>query len=211
MNNSLQLVAENLGHRFGRRVLFRKLSFTLEAGHSLAVTGSNGSGKSTLVRIIAGVMRPLKGSVTLHLNGQAVPPEERPLQVGMVAPYLNVYDDFTTRENLQFLAQARRLPDAEARIEATLDLVSLTPRADDRVATYSSGMKQRVRFAAALLAAPPLLLLDEPTSNLDPAGLAMVERIITHQKEVGRLVIVATNDAAEAARCDDQICVEDAR
>ncbi len=206
-----RLDVENVGHRFGRRILFRKLSFRLEGGRTLAVTGANGSGKSTLLRILAGVTEPTRGTVTLTAGGRVVSAEDRPLHTGMVAPYLNVYDDFTARENLRFIARARRLPDAEARIEAALRTVTLLPRADDRVATYSSGMKQRIRFAAALLPDPPMFLLDEPTSNLDAPGREMVARIIADRQAAGCVIVVATNDADEAVRCDEALSVEDYR
>ncbi len=205
----LRLVADRLGKRFGRRVLFRDLSFELEGGRSLAVTGANGAGKSTLLRMVAGVLRPTRGAVALHLDGRVLSDEERPLRTGLVAPYLNVYDGFTARENLAFLAQARRLPGAPARIEAVLELVTLADRADDLVGTYSSGMKQRVKYAAALLAQPPLLLLDEPAANLDAAGLAMVERVTASQRAAGGLLVIATNVAAEAEKCDAVIRIED--
>ncbi len=195
--------------RFGRRLLFRGLSFTLEGGRALAVTGANGTGKSTLLRILAGVLTPTRGTVRLETEGGAVSDEERPLHTGLVAPYLSVYDGFTARENLAFLARARRVPQAEARIEAVLECVELAGRGDDLVRTYSSGMKQRVKYAAALLAEPPLLLLDEPAVNLDAAGLAMVDEVVAYQRGAGRLLVVATNAASEAARCDTQLCVED--
>jgi heme exporter protein A len=207
----IRLTAQDLGKRFGRRVLFRALSFELTGGQSLAITGANGSGKSTLVRILAGVMRASRGEVALQVNGAEVEAEDRPLHAGLVAPYLNVYDGFSARENLAFIARARHLPDARARIDDLLGLVALLDRADDLVATYSSGMKQRVRFAAALLPAPPLLLLDEPTSNLDAAGLRMVDRVIQRQLDEKLLLVVATNDASEAARCQRQLSVEDYR
>lgn len=203
-----ELVGEDLGKRYGRRVLFRRLSFRLRGGRLLAVTGPNGSGKSTLLRILAGVLRPSHGRVRLCVDGETVPDEERPLRTGLVAPYLQVYDGFTARENLAFLARARRLQGAAGRIAALLDLVALTPRADDLVATYSSGMKQRLKFAAALLAEPPLLLLDEPASNLDVAGLGMVDRVIAYQQQAGRLLVLATNDPAEAERCDEVLSIE---
>ena len=206
-----RLVVDDLGKRFGRRVLFRQLAFALDGGQVLAVTGANGSGKSTLLRILAGVLRPSKGEVALHLHGRVLPSEKRPLHTGLVAPYLNVYDGFTAAENLEFLARARRLEGAEARRAAVLDLVGLADRADDLVATFSSGMKQRVKYAAALLAEPPLLLLDEPSANLDAAGLAMVERVVAHQRAAGRLLVLATNVAAETAGCDAEICIEDFR
>jgi heme exporter protein A len=205
------LQVDNVGQRFGRLLLFRRMSFELEGGASLAVTGANGSGKSTLLRILAGVLAPKAGTVTLSVDGATVPAEHHPLHVGLVAPYLNVYDDLTARENLEFLGRTRVLPQAGARIDAVLDRVGLAGRGDDLVSTYSSGMKQRVKYAAALLAEPPLLLLDEPSTNLDTVGVDMVERVMATQQERGRLLVVATNRADEAAAHDRQIRIEDHR
>lgn len=205
------LEARDVAKRFGRRLLFRDLSFSVGTGRSLAVTGANGSGKSTLLRILAGVLTPTKGDVTLRLNGTDVPAEEHPLRVGLVAPYLNVYDGFSPRENLRFIAQARRLDRAAKRIEGMLEMVALAERADDLVSTFSSGMKQRVKFAAALLADPPVLLLDEPGVNLDAAGLDMVSEVVDRQVGRGGVVVVATNDDREAARHGRTLCVEDYR
>lgn len=206
-----RLTAKDLAKRFGRRLLFRELSFELQAGESLAVTGANGSGKSTLLRILAGVMSPTAGTRELRIDGRVVTAENHPLHVGLVAPYLNVYDGFSPRENLEFVARARRLPHAEAAIRNVLEFVSLSDRSDDAVATFSSGMKQRVKYAAALLTGPPLLLLDEPTVNLDPAGLEMVDAVISRQLDRQRLLVVATNDESEAARYERRIRVEDFR
>jgi heme exporter protein A len=207
----MHLTVDNLSKQFGRRVLFRGISFTLAGGETLAVTGANGSGKSTLIRMLAGVLTPTKGTVILAVDGASIAPEAHPFHMGLVAPYLNVYDGFSARENLRFLARVRHLPDAAARIETVLEQVGLAPRADDLVGAYSSGMKQRIRFAAALLADPPVLLLDEPTSNLDTAGVGMVAQVLRAQQQAGRLLVVATNEAAEAARCDRQIRIEDFR
>lgn len=207
----IELLAEGIGQRFGRRVLFRGLGFSARGGETLAITGSNGSGKSTLVRILAGVMRPTKGSVTLSLPSGPVPEAERPFVTGLVAPYLNVYDGFTPRENIEFVARARRLRDAARRIDAVLERVTLADRADDLVGTFSSGMKQRMRFAAALVADPPLVILDEPTSNLDEAGKRTVRGIVDSCVAEGRLVLVATNDADEAEACDRTLSVTEFR
>ncbi len=203
------LVADTLGHRYGMLLLFRRLSFSLEGGASLAVTGANGAGKSTLLRILAGVLAPKAGTVTLTANGRELPADDHPLHAGLVAPALGVYDDLTARENLVFLAQARRLSDAPSRIESVLERVGLSGRAGDLVGTYSSGMRQRVKYAAALLADPPLLLLDEPAANLDAAGRELVDRVMDDQLARDRLVVVATNRADEAARHDRQLRIED--
>lgn len=202
------LHAIDLGKRFGHRRLFNGLSFRLGAGETMAVTGANGSGKSTLLRILAGVLTPSAGRAELHVNGGPLEAEQHPLHVGFVAPYLNVYDGFTPRENLRFLARTRGLTRAEIRVEETLDYVMLLDRADDPVSTFSSGMKQRVKFAAATLAEPPLLLLDEPSVNLDAAGLEMVARIVTDQRRREGVVVAATNNAHEAERYDQELRIE---
>src|SRR5690606_4608568 len=197
-SNGARLEAHALTMRFGRRVLFRDLALTAVAGEPLAVVGANGSGKSTLLTLLAGVLTPTAGAVRLTLDGREVPAEERPHCVGFVAPYLQLYDPFSARENLRFLAAARRLPGAAARVAAALERVGLAARADDRLATYSTGMRQRLRLAAALLHDPPVLLLDEPSATLDAAGRTLVAGLVATADAV---VVVATNDEAEAALC----------
>lgn len=205
------LRAEDVGHYFGRLLLFRELSVTLSGGETLAVTGANGAGKSTLLRILAGVLSPRTGTVTLTVQGRPVAEEDHPLQTGLVAPAVGVYEELTARETLRFLARARRLSTPTSRIDAVLDRVGLAARADDPVGTYSSGMQQRVKYAAALLADPPLLLLDEPAANLDAAGREMVASIGNHWQTQGRLLVVATNRPDEADRHDRQLRIEDHR
>lgn len=205
------LTVDQIEHYFGRLLLFRDLSATLRGGETLAVTGANGAGKSTLLRILAGLLRPRAGTVTLTVDGEEVADEEHPLRSGLVAPAVGVYEELTARENLRFLARARRLQSATQRINTVLDRVGLSDRADDRVGTYSSGMQQRVKYAAALLPAPSLLLLDEPSANLDAGGREMVERIVREQRERDRLLVVATNRPDEADRYDRQLRIEDHR
>lgn len=205
------LIADGVGQRFGSLLLFRRLSFTLEGGETLAVTGANGSGKSTLLRILAGVLRPKAGSVALRHRGVPIVREDRPLHTGLVAPYLGVYDQLTAYENLDFLASTRCLDNTEARIMAALERVGLSGREHDPVATYSSGMTQRVKYAAALLSDPPLLLLDEPSANLDEAGLSMVHGVMEEYQSRDRLLIIATNRPEEAALCQRTIRIEDHR
>lgn len=205
------LTADGVGHHFGNLLLFRRLSVSICGGESLAVTGANGAGKSTLLRILAGLLTPRAGTVTLTVDGESISDEEHPRRTGLVAPAVGVYDELTAREHLEFLAQARGFGDAASRIDRLLDRVDLSERADDRVGEYSSGMQQRVKYAAALLAEPPLLLLDEPLATLDVAGRQMVASIVEEQQSRGRLLVVATNRAEEAHRHDRQIRIEEFR
>jgi heme exporter protein A len=205
------LTADRLGHHFGSLLLFRRLSFRMEAGESLAVTGANGAGKSTLLRILAGVLTPKAGTVTLRVDGADVAPDAHPRRVGLVAPYLGLYETLTARENLAFLARARRLADADRRLADVLDRVGLTDRADNPVSTFSSGMQHRVKYAAALLADPPVLLLDEPSVTLDEAGRELVATVVADQRERGGLVVVATNRPDEADRHERSLRIEEHR
>lgn len=206
-SEGIGLSGEGVGHRFGSRILFRRMDFSLKGGTSTAIVGSNGSGKSTLVRILAGLLTPTAGSVQLRLDGRVIERLNQPLQCGMVAPYMNVYDAFTPRENLSFIADARRLEGRDQRVQDVLGVVGLEDRADDPVSTFSSGMIQRVRVACALLPDPPVLLLDEPGATLDDVGLAMMQDVIRAQTDKGRIVVVATNVAAEADLCGSRIDV----
>ena len=122
-----------------------------------------------------------------------------------------MYSGFSPRENLEFIAKARQLKNRDERIDASLDEVQLLHRADDPVHTFSSGMLQRVRIATALLAEPPVLLLDEPTATLDEIGSQMVHQVIQRAVAKGTIVIVATNERDEAESCERQINVEDFR
>ncbi len=205
------LDVRGVARRFGRRLLFRELSFSLSGGERLAVTGVNGSGKSTLLRILAGVMSPSEGTVSLRVNGVGLAQEAHPMYAGLVAPYVNVYAGFSPRENLRFIARARRLANKEERIEETLASVGLARRMHDRVSTFSSGMVQRVKLAAALLVDPPLLLLDEPNEHLDGEGRFMISAVIEARLQAGAIVVVATNDEREAKRYVRTLCVEEYR
>ncbi len=200
-----KLTADGLAMRYGRRVLFRDLSFEVAPGAPLAITGRNGAGKSTLLKILAGVLEPINGTVKLVDEGKEVKDELRPHSVGFVAPYLHLYAPFSARENLAFLAQARRLSDRQERIYEVLDRVGLLERAEDHLSTYSTGMRQRLRIAAALLHDPPLLLLDEPSATLDESGRELAESIIGMKEKI---IVVATNDPDEAALCATRLHLE---
>ena len=189
----MKITAEELSKRFGRQLLFRGVSFEAEGGEILGITGPNGSGKSTLLQILAGVLRPTRGMVKFN-NGEEIPREKHPYHVGMVAPYIQLYTLFSPRENLVFLARARGMKNANERIEQVLEEVSLLPHADKPVKAFSSGMIQRARFAAALLDHPPVLLLDEPSSNLDEKGIERMQNLVENEKNRGSVVLVATND-----------------
>jgi len=203
----MTITADGVAKEFNRRPILRDISFSLSSPASLAITGKNGSGKSTLSKIVAGLMHPTKGSMTYNIENQTIDIEDFKHHIGFVSPYLNLYDEFTALENLQSLSRIRAasLP-SPGKICELLTFVDLWHRRDDAVGTFSSGMKQRLKYAFALLHEPSLLILDEPSSNLDTDGIAIVQDIVRKQKQEG-VLIIATNDEEEAAWCSQKIHV----
>jgi len=194
---AVSVSASGLTHRYGRRATgVEELEFSFEGPGVVAVTGANGSGKSTLLRIVAGVLRASQGDVRLQIQGRDVPRGLRRTRVGLATPELAFYEEFTGRENLEFAAQTHGLDAPRAAAANALSRVGLESRGGDRVAAYSSGMKQRLRLAFALLHSPPVLLLDEPGSHLDDEGRAAVREVVRAERARG-LVLIATNDPQE--------------
>ena len=191
---------EGISKTFNRRKIFEDIHFSLHQSHSLAITGKNGSGKSTLVKILSNVLSPTRGNIDLTIDGKKVPAADRFNYLGFVAPYLQLYDEFTGLENLQLFRNIRGLNTSKESLEELLCSVNLLERRNDFVRTYSSGMKQRLKYAFALFHNPPILILDEPRSNLDAEGIATAYKIIEEQQQHG-IVIIATNDDDDLAHC----------
>lgn len=203
--SGVRVRADGLTHRYGRRATgVHGLAFAFEGPGVVAVTGSNGSGKSTLLRILAGLLRPTGGSSTIEWDGHALTPHERRRAVGLAAPEIEFYEEFSGMENLTFAGECRRLPDPAESAQSALEQVGLGRRARDRVAAYSSGMKQRLRLAFALLHQPPLLLLDEPGGHLDDEGQQAVTTLVRRHAERG-LVVLATNDPREVQLAERRV------
>ncbi|MGC8595217.1 MAG: ABC transporter ATP-binding protein [Candidatus Kryptoniota bacterium] len=193
----MKLVGENLKKVFNRRIVFENISFVVESGQSLSITGPNGSGKSTISKIICGLLSATAGKIEYQDGTEKIPREDFHKHIGFVAPYLELYGEFTALENLIIEGKARGLRNVEEKASEILMQVGLFNRRNDEVRGFSSGMKQRMKYASALIHDPQILLLDEPMANLDEAGMKMVLDLIdTFKKD--KILIVATNDPAEA-------------
>ena len=171
----------------------------------MAVTGRNGAGKSTLAKIIAGVLSSTSGELKYEIEGKILDDEMRKSHIGFVSPYLNLYDEFSAMENLFLLLRIRSVgvPD-KAHLETLLKRFGLWQRRGDSVRGYSTGMKQRLKYVFALAHSPSVLILDEPTTNLDEDGIKVVEEVVAEQKK-SSILVVATNDAAEANWCGKRV------
>jgi heme exporter protein A len=192
----LKLDVKNLAKRFGHRPVFQDISFSLDYGSSIAVVGPNGSGKSTMLRLIAGLLMPTSGEAVFYENNKRLDFDRLRRKMAMVAPYLSLYSSLTAAENLRFFSEVDGLRIDRQKIEEILARVGLENRADDRVGEYSSGMHQRLKYAVALLKNPEILIIDEPSTNLDENGRKIVyDAINAIRKDC--IVIVATNEKEE--------------
>jgi len=192
------LKAVNLGKKFGERIVFSAINLDLNTGDSVAVTGPNGSGKTTLLKVLVKLLRPSSGEVQFHNDNRVLDEYSIRGRVSFVAPYLNLYDQLSGEENLQFFAAVRGGNITGKEIESLLAEVGLERRGSDMLSSYSTGMKQRLKYAVALSNHPQFLFLDEPMSGLDESGKTIVTNIIDKFR-AECIVILATNEKEEYA------------
>ncbi len=207
---ALRIDAQDLGRRYGRQWIFRRLSYAFEFGSATAILGPNGAGKSTLLSILAGQLLPSEGVVSYEWepSGKPLPVAEVPRQLAYCAPYLELPEDFTLLELLAFHTRLKPLRPGVS-IADLVEIMYLHKARHQAVRTFSSGMKQRLKLGLALYAAAPLLLLDEPTTNLDAQGAAWYLEHVARVRDTGRLVIVSSNVPAEYDFCDAQVRITD--
>ena len=193
------------GKRFNRDWIFRHVNYTFTAGKSYAIVGPNGSGKSTLLQIISGAVGLSEGQLAVAATGSpATAITENFYQyISIAAPYLEVVEEMTATEFLQFHQAFKPLLPRHA-VTDILAAVGLSTAAHKQIRYYSSGMKQRIKLAQAIFSDVPVVLLDEPCTNLDGSGIALYQQLINDHCN-NRLVIVSSNDEAEYGFCNEQI------
>lgn len=201
------LTLDKISKRFSsiKAPLFPSVSFSVGQGESVAITGRNGAGKSTLMKIIAGVLSPSFGKVYYQNTAIEQMEDEYKSLLGYCAPYLMLYEEFTPTEHLDLnssLRKCSRNPDYEQEL---LERFGLYQRRDDVIKTFSSGMKQRLKLILALHHSPQLLLLDEPTTNIDESGIEILYTILGQEKERGCALIIATNEQRDIQQCTNTV------
>ena len=199
----MQISLEQACKRFNKEWIFKNLNFQFEAGKHYALVGNNGSGKSTLLQIIAGYSGLTKGSI--HWSPfDAINIYE---QISFAAPYLELVEEFTATEQFEFQAQFKPIQ-KDLSAEKILELIGLKNAAHKQIRYYSSGMKQRLKLALAIFSDCPILLLDEPCSNLDKEGYGLYDTLIK-EYAMHKLIIVGSNDPAEYHFCKEQVNLMD--
>lgn len=189
------LVVEQLRKAFDGRVAVDDVSFTVDPGEVFGLLGPNGAGKSTTMSMIAGLIEPDGGTVSLTTGGGEAQGADRRLLLGVVPQDLAIYPDLSVRENLTFFGSLYSMPrdDLRIRVDQALQRVGLTDRQSSLTRTLSGGMKRRLNFAAALLHEPKLLILDEPTVGVDPQSRAHLMDCVRDLAEAGMAVIYASH------------------
>jgi len=205
--NKYKLSGENVTKAFGRRLIFSNVNFSYGSSGIYGIAGFNGSGKSTLVKVILGLLSASSGKIKHLLDDKEIPSENLHDFVGFAAPYLILYDEFTASENLQHFAKIRGTELNREKTDYFLNEFLLYDRRNDYVKGYSSGMKQRLKYVFALMHSPKLVILDEPTSNLDNPGKEIAYKII-ESESVTSTVILASNEENDLALCKSVIQIE---
>jgi ABC-2 type transport system ATP-binding protein len=202
------LTATHLSRHFGDRIALEDVSFTLEPGEIFALLGPNGAGKTTTLRMLAGLIAPSAGSVTV--DGEPMGPQSAPrlrARIGFLPEAPGLWDRLTVRQNLLVYARLYGLASAETAVDAALERFEIRDRGNDRAAQLSKGLKQRVALARSLLHDPRIAMLDEPTSGLDPESARDVRDLILGLRKQGRTVLLCTHNLDEVERVADRVAV----
>ena len=190
---------QNAGKRYRLDWIFRGINYTFHSGERHAVLGPNGSGKSTLLKVLSGHLTPSKGKVIFQNAGAAVEPDVVYRHISYAAPYIELIEEFTLEEALKFHAGLKPLLPGFSPAKL-YELLALPRARAKEIRFFSSGMKQRVKLALAVCTDTPVLLLDEPATNLDVQGVEWYKNLIA-EYTAGRLVVIASNDPHDADFC----------
>lgn len=201
----MQVNLHQLSKRYKYDWVFKSIDFQFDAGGRYAITGPNGSGKSTLMKVLSGHLSPSKGEVVFSENGKPVSPDEVFQAVSYAAPYIDLIEEFTLQEAIAFHHRFKPLAVSPQEI---LDLLAFPKAREKQVRHFSSGMKQRLKLALAACSHSPLLLLDEPTSNLDHQGVDWYLQLM-HRFLPGRTVVVASNIEVDYSFCSGGVRITD--
>lgn len=203
----ISLQVEKLTKKFNRHTIFSDLNFE-HTGGILGISGANGSGKSTLMKCLAYLLRPNSGSIIWKQDEDVINQKQLKAQIGYAAPYINLYSELSVIENLTFLIEAGGPRVSKQQLSELLKNVQIPHLSDQLFGSLSTGQQQRAKLAAALVRDPKVLMLDEPGSNLDEEGHALVAKVVRDAADSGKLVFLASNDPSEIALCDNILRID---
>ncbi len=203
----MQISLQNIGRRFNREWIFRGIDHTFETGKAYAILGPNGSGKSTLLQVLTGSLAPSIGTLTYTHNNSPLPVEAAYSELSLAAPYLELIEDFTLDEMIDFHFKFKSYLTGLNK-DAVIELLGLQASRNKAIKYFSSGMKQRTKLALAFCSDTAMLMLDEPTSNLDTQGVDWYSGL-AETYSGNRLTVVCSNLAHEYSFCDHLLNISD--
>ena len=203
-----QIELNNIGKRFRYEWIFKNITHSFESGKSYALLGPNGSGKSTLMKILSGHLTPSDGQITFLHNGKKIDGDNVYQHISYSAPYIDVIEEMTLTEIIAFHSKFKPLRKALI-INDLIRILNFKNAADKEIRFFSSGMKQRLKLALSICSDTPILLLDEPTTNLDAQGVAWYQDLMQQFSDKDRLVIVASNIEHDYDFCEEKLNILD--
>jgi ABC-type multidrug transport system ATPase subunit len=198
---------QNASKRFHHEWIFKNLHLELSTGDTIAITGGNGSGKSTLLKCLSGAIPLTSGAIQYHTGSSQIAEEQWFRSLALATPYLELPEEFTLSEVLSFHFQFKKPLQQRSNAEI-LEILGLEKHKSKAISQFSSGMKQRVKLALAIFSEVPLLLLDEPTTNLDKQGVTWYLDLV-QQFTKDRILVICSNDPREFDFCEKKIALED--
>lgn len=204
----MQIKLNNIGKRYNYEWIFRKVNYEFTSDNNYVILGGNGSGKSTLLQVITGNLMQSEGELNYTISDSKIENENIFKHLSFAAPYLELFEEFTLDESIEFQVKFKPFY-KELDTKKIIELTQLEKAKDKQLKQYSSGMKQRVRLALAILSDTPLLLLDEPTSNLDKKAIDWYQNLINNYSK-NRLIFVCSNQQEyEYPFCNKQLFIEE--
>jgi ABC-type multidrug transport system ATPase subunit len=203
----MTILLNNISKRYNRQWIFKNLNYKFESGHSYSILGNNGSGKSTLLQCIIGAVTTSEGNIAYLQNEKPLVSDKVHEHIALATPYLELIEEFTTIEMIEFHAKFKPLYD-DVNLDYILNAVDLQNAKHKQIVNFSSGMKQRLKLALAFFSKSSVLCLDEPTANLDINGVNIYLQLVENFT-FNRTVIVASNDEKEYHFCKHHIKIDD--
>ncbi|MDI6888728.1 MAG: ABC transporter ATP-binding protein [Methanocellales archaeon] len=203
----MMISINGLSKVFGNNVALREINLKMKKSEFMALFGPNGAGKTTLIKIMSTLIAPTSGAVVIDgydIREEAIEIRKR---IGVISHETYLYEDLSAQENLQFYGRMYEVDDIEERVSDVMSEVGLSPRADDLVRTFSRGMKQRLSIARAILHDPPILLLDEPYTGLDPHAVATFDRILEKSDISNKTVVMTTHMIGRGIEMSDRVAI----
>ncbi|MEY3194437.1 MAG: Energy-coupling factor transporter ATP-binding protein EcfA1, partial [Bacteroidota bacterium] len=203
----MNITLKNIGKRYRLDWVFKGIDFNFGQQGRYAIVGSNGSGKSTLLKVLSGHLSPSKGSITFSHFDKIISEDRIYQQVGYAAPYIDLIEELTLEEAIKFHQNIKPLISGITAVKL-LDILALPKAQRKEIRHFSSGMKQRVKLALAICSDTPILLLDEPSTNLDQQGIEWYKALVK-EFSANRLTIIASNDPHDISFCQSQLNILD--